>query len=167
VVALSEITYKGKVVRGSKQNTINYVWKLVVNLFSSLRIKIQGTYLVGILPVLRFIRPRNRGSILVKGERFSFKTCAPVRASTPKSYTKSTSRYFPGAKAVRGEKDYSHASNAEVKNARTYTSASLIYLHFVHRENFTVAGNTLVIYTICRAEQLQLKIKFPGTHTVH
>jgi len=68
-------------------------------------------------------------------------------ACTPKPYTKSTSKYLPGAKAVGGEKDYSHASNAEVKNTRIYTSASLIYLHFVHKENFTVAGNTLVIYT--------------------
>jgi len=68
-------------------------------------------------------------------------------ASTPKSHTKSTSKYFPGAKDVGCENDYSHASNAEVKITRIYSSVSLIYLNFVHKENFTVAGNTLVICT--------------------
>lgn len=33
MVALSEVTYKGKVVRGSKHNTTNYVWRLGVKLF--------------------------------------------------------------------------------------------------------------------------------------
>lgn len=34
VVALSEVTYKAKVVRGSKHNTTNYVWRLGVKLFA-------------------------------------------------------------------------------------------------------------------------------------
>jgi len=69
--------------------------------------------------------------------------------STPKSHTKSTSKYFPGAKAVGCEKDYSHASNAEVKNTRIYTSASLIYLHFVRKGNFYRSWKyTGYIYTI-------------------
>jgi hypothetical protein len=80
----------------------------------------------------------NRGSILINGERFPFK-------SYTTSYTKSTSKYFPGAKAVGGKMDYSRASNAEIKNVRIYTSASLICLHFVHRENFALAGNTPVV----------------------
>jgi len=49
VVALSDVTYKGKIFRGSKHNIVNYVWRLELKLFSSLRIKIQGNYLVGIL----------------------------------------------------------------------------------------------------------------------
>jgi hypothetical protein len=112
VLALSGIAYKGKVVCGSQQNTVNYVWRLVVKLFSSLRIKIGGTYLVGLLTgdglydrviVVRY---------LSTARDFSSKPANRLW-SPPILIYKSTSKYFPGVKAV-GVKWATHIHQAQM-----------------------------------------------------
>jgi len=145
VVAVSEITYKGKIVCGNKHNTINYVCRLGVKIFSFLRIKIQGTCLIGTLIELRVDTTEESWFDSYQRREIFLQNLPTGYGLHPNSYTKSTRKYSPGAKVIGGEMDSSHASNLHVKNARIYTSASLVCLHFVHRQNFTLAGNTLVI----------------------
>ena len=144
-VALSEVTYKGKIVRGSKHNTINSVWRLGLKMFSSFRIKIQGTYLVGILIGLPVYTTEESWLDSYQRREIFLQNLPTGYDLHPTCYIKSTNKYFPGAEAVGCEMDCSRASNSEAKNARIYTSTSLKCLHFVHKENFTLARNTLVI----------------------